>query len=36
MKYGVKKQEFKDYWDANYKYEEAEISTSEADEILNE
>ncbi len=36
MKYGVKKQEFKDYWDANYKYEESEISTSEADEILNE
>jgi ATP-dependent Clp protease ATP-binding subunit ClpA len=36
MKYGVKKQEFKDYWDANYKYEESEISMTEADEILNE
>jgi ATP-dependent Clp protease ATP-binding subunit ClpA len=36
MKYGVKKQEFKDYWDAHYKYEEAEITTSEADEILTE
>ena len=36
MKYGVKKQEFKDYWDANYKYDATEISTSEADSILNE
>jgi ATP-dependent Clp protease ATP-binding subunit ClpA len=36
MKYGVKKQEFKDFWDANYKYNESEISSSEADEILTE
>jgi ATP-dependent Clp protease ATP-binding subunit ClpA len=36
MKYNVKKQEFKDYWDSNYKYNENEITTSEADEILTE
>ena len=36
MKYGVKKQEFKNYWDSNYKYEAADISSSEADEILTE
>jgi len=36
MKYGVKRNEFMEYWQEHYKYNEAEITQSEADDILNE
>ena len=36
MKYGVKKAEFLEYWQQNYKTDDSEVSASEADAILTE
>ena len=36
MKYGVKKAEFMEYWQQNYKAEDSAVSASEADAILTE
>ena len=36
MKYGVKKAEFMEYWQQNYKAEDTAVSASEADAILTE
>jgi ATP-dependent Clp protease ATP-binding subunit ClpA len=36
LKYGVKKQEFMDFWNANYNQADAVISDQQANEILNE
>ena len=36
LKYGVKKVEFYEYWQAHYKHNEVNITPSQADEILNE
>ena len=36
LKYGVKKQEFMEYWQAHYKHDDTTITTSQADEILTE
>ena len=35
-KYGVKKQEFIDFWQHNYNHSEVSLSTQQADEILND
>jgi ATP-dependent Clp protease ATP-binding subunit ClpA len=35
-KYGISKNEFIEYCRANYKYDDTELATTEADEILNE
>ena len=36
LKYGVKKQEFIDFWQHNYNHSEVSLSTQQADEILND
>jgi ATP-dependent Clp protease ATP-binding subunit ClpA len=36
LKYGVKKQEFIDFWQHNYNHSEVTLSAQQADEILNE
>ena len=36
MKYGVKKAEFTEYWQQNYKIDDSAVSASEADAILTE
>ena len=36
LKYGVKKVEFYEFWQANYKHTDVKITPSQADEILNE
>ena len=36
LKYGVKKQEFMDFWNANYNHSDAAISDKQATEILTE
>ena len=36
LKYGVKKVEFYDYWQANYKHDSITLTDSQADDILNE
>ena len=36
LKYGVKKQEFMEYWQAHYKHDDVTITSSQADEILTE
>ena len=36
LKYGVKKKEFMDYWQANYKHDDVTLTSTQADEILTE
>ena len=36
LKYGVKKQEFIDFWQANYKHDDVILTNTQANEILNE
>ena len=36
LKYGVKKQEFMDYWQAHYKHDDVTLTSTQADEILTE
>jgi len=36
LKYGVKKQEFMEYWQAHYKHDDVVLTTTQADEILTE
>jgi len=36
LKYGVKKVEFYDYWQQNYKHDDIKLTGTQADEILNE
>jgi ATP-dependent Clp protease ATP-binding subunit ClpA len=36
LKYGIKKQEFIEFWQHNYNHSEVSLSTQQADEILND
>jgi ATP-dependent Clp protease ATP-binding subunit ClpA len=36
LKYGVKKQEFMEYWQAHYKHDDVTLTSTQADEILTE